>query len=131
MAATAKSPTPDTTVSLEDIDDYIKDILEMYTGEDATEDDARELPKFCLRVQKGTGKHKNELFIGKDGAAAYPHIHVWNDGNIALSVGGSTNQKIGKGGVISLELLAQARERYKLPAGPLDNFFRWVFSAAS
>ncbi|MGD1923836.1 MAG: hypothetical protein ACFB03_06545 [Paracoccaceae bacterium] len=127
MAESVTSPKPDTTYTLDDVDYYIKDILELYSDKE----DAEELPKFCLIAQKGTGSFKGHKFIGKDGAATYPHIHVWKDGNIALSVGSSTNQKIGKDGVISLELLAQARERYKLPSGPLDNFFRWVFCGAS
>jgi hypothetical protein len=72
------------------------------------------------------------LFIGGDmNEVTYPHVHVWLDGQIALSVGTSTNTKIGKDDEIDIDALKAACDRFRLPACHLNNVIRWVLCSAS
>ncbi len=104
--------TPDTTIDLED---FIAQAKDEY---------------LCEVSKNGKGR-----FIGATGASTYPHIHEWTNGTIALSVGKSTNTKIGKDGVIDIEALKAAADRFQIysvsKTNKLTDVIRWVLSAAS
>lgn len=75
-----------------------------------------------------------QFYVGEPGTStglAYPHIHVWRNGTIALSVASGVNPKVGKNGVISIKALHEAAGRYALPAGRLRNTIGWVLASAS
>jgi hypothetical protein len=79
-------------------------------------------------------KNAKQIYIGEPGTTtglAYPHIHVWKDGTIALSIASGINTKVGKNGVISINDLSVAAGRYTLPAGRLRNTIGWVLASAS
>jgi|GEM_PF-7015580 len=79
-------------------------------------------------------KSKKETFIGDPPSATnYPHVHVWLDGTIALSVGKSKNQKIGRDEVIEIDALASAFSRFgkNMSDGPLKKTIQWVLASAS
>jgi hypothetical protein len=69
--------------------------------------------------QKGK---KGEEFWGGDNPTAYPHIHLWSDGTVALSVSQNTNPKVGDDEEIDLGALDFASSRVKdwSPALPLQ-----------
>ena len=101
---------PDTTISLGDFVDK--------AGEEG-----------CIIIKK-----KKEMFIGEPGSStglAYPHIHIWIDGTIALSISSTKNIKVGNNESIDITLLYGALERYKIGAGRLRNTIGWVFASAS
>jgi hypothetical protein len=109
-AIPSQTATPSKTISLEDFADQAKE-------------------EGCIIVNNDKG-----TFIGEPGTStglAYPHVHVWTNGTIALSVGASKNQKIGKNEVIDISELNFAYGRFSVPTGKLNNTIRWVLSSAS
>lgn len=75
---------------------------------------------------------KQERFIGNHGARNYPHIHVWENGDIALSAGKGINTRIGRDGTINIDSLIAATERYGLHLdGGLKNTIDFVLSASN
>ena len=82
----------------------------------------------CIVVENNKG-----VFIGEPGTTtglSYPHIHVWLDGNIALSVAAGRNTKVGKDESILVDELCFASMRFALGAGHLANTIRWVLASA-
>jgi hypothetical protein len=79
-------------------------------------------------VQK-SGKEK---FIGPNGADTYPHIHVWRDGTIALSMASARNTKIGDNEEIDIQKLNEAHERCNwVQHCGLKETIEWVLRSAS
>ncbi|MBV8972625.1 MAG: hypothetical protein JO290_10075 [Sphingomonadaceae bacterium] len=108
--ATRADYTPDTTI---DLDDFI---------EKATDEQ-------CFVLNQN-----HQTYVGDPGTTtglAYPHLHVWRNGTIALSVASGRNTKVGKNGVINISDLSEAALRFNLPAGPLRNTIGWVLASAS
>ena len=77
-------------------------------------------------------KSGKEKFIGPNGASTYPHIHVWRDGTIALSMANARNTKIGDNEEIDIEKLGIANDRcgWVLHCG-LKETIDWVLRSAS
>lgn len=101
----------------------------MYTP--ATEISLKDFQKKAIEEGCAVSKNQKGEFIGEQGANNYPHIHVWQDGTIALSVGQTKNQKIGKDEVINIADLTFAYERFTVPDGSLKKTIEWVMSSAS
>jgi hypothetical protein len=95
------------------------------------------LADFIEKADKeGCNVFTNELgtFIGEPGSKkslTYPHIHVWKNGNIALSIAKSINTKVGKNESIDIQDLYEASQRFAIGAGRLRNTIGWVFASAS
>jgi hypothetical protein len=58
-------------------------------------------------------------------------VHVWENGQIALSVGSRVNKKIGNDEEIDIEDLRFAFNRFTLADSPLKETIQWVLSSAS
>lgn len=77
-------------------------------------------------------KEGKDVFIGNASPTNYPHIHVWRNGTIALSKSHAINGKIGQDGVVNIDALKIAKERFGAHLdGPLKNTIDWVLSSAS
>ncbi len=100
-----ETPPPTTHISLEDFVSHAE-------GEG------------CVSTSRDSGD-----FVGAPGGG-YPHIHVWTNGKIALSVGHNRNYKIGEGGSIDIVKLGEELAR-GVPAGGLLNTIQWVLASAS
>lgn len=104
------TPPPETSISLSDFE-------------------AHATNNGCLVATPG-----GEKFIGDPPSATnYPHVHVWRDDTIALSIASGVNQKIGKDDVILIAELQFAFSRYgaRMPNGPLKETIKWVLASAS
>lgn len=102
----------------------------MYTP--IVEVDLRELVNKLKEEGGAVAKDGKDLFIGNANPMKYPHIHVWRNGTIALSESHSVNGKIGDDGIINIDALIIARERYGAYLdGPLKNAIDGILSAAS
>lgn len=102
--------TPETTIGLEDF------------MEKATEEG-------CVIIKKD-----KQIYIGEANSRTgltYPHIHVWRDGNIALSTSSSINDKIGKDETIEISKLHDASTRRGVSAGSIRNTIGWILASAS
>jgi hypothetical protein len=77
-------------------------------------------------------KSGKEKFIGANGASTYPHIHVWRDGTIALSMASARNTKIGENEEINIDDLSFANDRcgWVLQCS-LKETIDWVLRSAS
>lgn len=81
----------------------------------------------CEVVKNGKGS-----FIGNFPATNYPHIHVWEDGTIALSAGSGKNEKIGKDGEIDIDKLEEAIDRFgRNVIDGLEETISWVIRSDS
>lgn len=81
----------------------------------------------CEVVKSGKGS-----LIGNFPATNYPHIHVWDNGTIALSAGSSRNEKIGKDEEIDIDKLSEAFQRYgRNVVGGLEETISWVIRSDS
>lgn len=70
-------------------------------------------------------------FLGPTGATTYPHLHVWANGDIALSWAHGRNTRVGRYEVIDVVALGAAADRAGLGAGPLKSAIQWVMASAS
>ncbi|HVI00067.1 MAG TPA: hypothetical protein VM869_15225 [Enhygromyxa sp.] len=71
-------------------------------------------------------------FIGASGARNYPHIHVWRNGTIALSMGHNKNVRVGRLGDITISELGDAHERCVwVEHCALKETIEWVLRSAS
>lgn len=70
-------------------------------------------------------------FLGPTGATSYPHLHVWANGDIALSWAHGRNTRVGRNGVVDIAALGAAADRARLGAGPLKSAIQWVMASAS
>lgn len=69
-------------------------------------------------------------FVGAPGGG-YPHIHVWRNGSIAISVAKNKNDVIGRNGKVDIALLKAALARRDYSPGPLRSAVEWVLASAS
>ena len=76
------------------------------------------------------GNRKKGMFLGGDDPTAYPHIHLWDNETVALSLSHNTNPKIGDDDNIDLEKLYFAYDRVKdwSAALPLQKAIETVLS---
>jgi hypothetical protein len=65
-----------------------------------------------------------------DAGLTYPHLHVWADGTIALSIRHGVNTKVGKDEEINIDALIDANRRFK-PGGKVGELVARICASAS